>query len=233
MSLSETVFTLLHRWLLSSPGGGLWYVQAILCMLAILWLLNNRRGSYGGMTAILTVTYLASRVISTNFTELSTVVFPKEYYSLNFLCMGIYFMLGIGLAHYIVRKNVTDQKAIWYLIALIAVQAVVYMIKADSSSSLQTFLLSIMTICTMVLLFLFSYRWKLPIKRETSERLRKMSSIIYFIHFTVIYGVKIAGRLIGVTLSPVWLFGLSAVLLTIIAAILSAPRWNRLSSKLF
>lgn len=172
MPLTETVSMLLHRWLLSPPGGGLWYVQAILCMLLILWLLNNRCGSYVWMTLILTVTYFATLIISTNIIELSAVVFP-------------------------------------------------------------TFLQSIFSICAMVVLFLFTYRWTLLIKRETSERMRKMSSIIYFLHITAIYVVKIAGRLIGITLSPVWLFGLCAVLLTIMSTILSAPRWSRLSKKLF
>lgn len=231
--LVETVGMLLHRWLLSSPGGGLWYVQAILCMLVILWTMNNRRGGYACMTVALLVTSITMRVITRNFADVAQTIFPKDYYTLNFLNSGIYFMLGIELAAHMGKKPDKHVNAAWFAGALVLLQTITSLMKKGDTPVILTMLSSLLTMCVILALFLFAYHWMLPIRKETSIRLRKMSTIIYFTHFTAIYGVKIVGKLLGLTLTSGWLFAASAVLLTVMALILTMPRCNALVRKLF
>lgn len=103
-SVHNVLFQLGDRLMISSPGGGLWYVQAVLWMLVILYLLNNRTHSLLIFTWSLCVLYVFNVVVSkcadagNEFQLIKQVIFPEDYSNLNFVFNGVFFPVGMVLA---------------------------------------------------------------------------------------------------------------------------------------
>lgn len=224
---------LLLRWVISSPGGGLWYVQAILCLLVILWVLNNKKHTTLVVTIMLTATYLFSKVIGRFSTSTETIkgiydtLFANDYNALNFLFNGAFFMLGMQL-----RKVSLAWKSSTALtagsLAVFVLTGIVYLLDSPLSD------LAVISIIRVLSLFIFTLHVHVNLSGAWSKRLRTMSTMIYFLHFTAIYGVKILLKICASqkSVSSLVLFLITAGLLTLGTLVLSGMK-GKLLKKLF
>lgn len=221
------------RWILSSPGGGLWYVQTILCIVLILIFFNNKRHSTLVLTIVLAISYLLSRCVlryneqSEFLTGIKESIFPNEYNSLNFVCQGIFFMLGIQLKKVMsFVKSTKSMSIISLVIFFVTCLPVCFYSKISN--------MAIVCVLRVVSLFVFTSCVYTSISEKNTKRIRAMSTMIYFMHFTIIYVVKFFLIICFPEQSrfSVMLFLITSVILTIISFILSGKKW-RLLKKIF
>ena len=206
----------LHVWFVSSPGGGLWYIQSILFLLIILYL----DGSKTHIPYVAAVFFILSCVPDSllllsehdsfvnNVTKLYNEIFITE---LNFAWWGLYFLLGLFFGYSgfklgmvsVIKKYKTHLLVLFYVI-----YASVYVVYGD------ILLLHILKIIVSVLLFSFTIiNTELHISESKSVFIRKMSTVIYFSHFSFIYAVQVVFKVFDMNI------GNSATLAWIIASI--------------
>lgn len=196
LSVSEAFASKLHLLLVESPGGGLWYVEALLWILVIIWF------SYKGRTSIkLYMIFSATLFLIQGLwssVDHGGVVLSQlraAYYQVflserSFFFYGIYFFVGFFLE----RNKSKIIKKLWLYIAL---QCFLYFLFAVFNSLTAyawiTVGQQIAKICISVCWFLMAY----CIESERISRCwlvqnaRLMSTIIYFTHFLAIYGIKV------------------------------------------
>ena len=189
----------LHVWLVSSPGGGLWYVQAVLLLLMLLYLSGKEKY----IPYFVAIFFLLSCIpdflplfkncdIIRNMINIYNDIFITE---LNFVWWGIYFLLGLlfGYLKYnpfiigVVKKNIFPILILFYII-----HVSVFIIIGDG------LLLHILKIIVSVLLFMFAISRRNNFDESKSLHIRKMSTIIYFTHFSVIYAIQSIFKILNI-----------------------------------
>lgn len=195
-SVSEAFASKLHLLLVESPGGGLWYVEALLWILVIIWF------SYKGRTSIkLYMIFFATLFLIQGLwssVDHGGVVLSQlraAYYQVflserSFIFYGIYFFIGFFLE----RNKSKIIKKLWLYVAL---QCFLYFLFAVFNSLMAYAWIAvgqqIAKFCISVCWFLIAY----CIESESISRCwlvqnaRLMSTIIYFTHFLAIYGMKV------------------------------------------
>lgn len=236
-SVHNVLFQLGDRLMISSPGGGLWYVQAVLWMLVILYLLNNRTHSLLIFTWSLCVLYVFNVVVSkcadagNEFQLIKQVIFPEDYSNLNFVFNGVFFPVGMVLA------RPEDGKAKKFLKKncwkLFAGTVIIWFLQGHFRYNMATAVLwALVNILRVVSLFLCAQRLQIGISPHSGIKMRKMSTRIYFLHFTVIYFVKICSKIVGYSLNEFSLFITCAAILTVVSYALDFDKLSW-SKKLF
>jgi len=189
----------LHMLAVESPGGGLWYVQALLWLLLILIITYRNEGQLKWYLSVAAVFYVIQGLWSSS----TGPVFPAAhaaYYSVflserGFLFYGFYFFLGIVLAQ---KKEWLSLKLPYCLTAL----AVLYCGYALLDAAEQTMPVALIKHCTKGGIALTWFLTALNVKNEwvsagwLRAHSRLMSTIIYFTHFLAIYGMKIVLRVL-------------------------------------
>ena len=223
-----------HRLLVSSPGGGLWYIQAILSMLVILYIINNRKHGLEAFTLILVILYVFNTIISKCSTENEFLyyvkghLFHKEYSALNFVFNGAFFLVGMVLSKYKDCKAAAIiLKYRWIIFGCMIVMW--FAQAAIEFTPINTTFWAFGNILRITTLFLCAMNLQIGINPKVGAKMRGMSSRIYFLHFTVIYLVKICMRIIGIQYDGIILFILSAMMLSIVSYILDSQRlkWTK------
>ena len=91
---------------------------------------------------------------------------------------------------------------------------------------------ALVNILRVVSLFLCALRLQIGISPHSGIKMRKMSTRIYFLHFTVIYFVKICSKIVGYSLNEFSLFITCAAILTVVSYALDFDKLSW-SKKLF
>lgn len=230
--LQMVLYQLGQRLLVSSPGGGLWYIQAILSMLIILYIMNNRRHGMEAFTLILVTFYVFNTIISKCSTENEFMyyvkghLFPKEYSALNFVFNGAFFLVGMVWSKYKDCKVATI--ILEYRWIILGSTIFLWFVQSEFTP-INTVLWAFGNILRITTLFLCAMNLQIGIAPKVGAKMRSMSSRIYFLHFTVIYLMKICMRIIGIQYDGMILFILSAMVLSIVSYILDSQKlkWTK------
>ena len=91
---------------------------------------------------------------------------------------------------------------------------------------------ALVNILRVVSLFLCAQRLQIGINPRSCIKMRKMSTRIYFLHFTAIYFVKICSKIVGYSLNEISLFITCAAILTVVSYALDFDKLSW-SKKLF
>ena len=187
----------LRLWLVSSPGGGLWYIQTILIILVILYI--DRKKEH---IALFTIISLILSFVPNIFERLCKGLSPlKEIYDfyyrafltdLNFVWWGVFFLIGISLAIY---GEFVILKIRKFKIPCLAFSYVIYIFIYSIIG--KGVVLHGLKILVSIFIFINVLHFRLEINPITSVAFRKMSTIIYFTHFTFIYAIQILFKLLG------------------------------------
>lgn len=220
-SVQIVLFQLGKRLLISSPGGGLWYVQAILWMLGILYLLRNRMCNLQIFAWSLCALYVFNVVVSkcadagNEFQLIKQVIFPVGM---------VLARPEDGKAKKFLKKNC------W---KLFAGTVIIWFLQGHFRYNMATAVLwALVNILRVVSLFLCAQRLQIGISPHSGIKMRKMSTRIYFLHFTVIYFVKICSKIVGYSLNEFSLFITCAAILTVVSYALDFDKLSW-SKKLF
>lgn len=187
----------LKLWIVSSPGGGLWYIQTVLILLLILYIGGNKKhiATYTIIGTLLTLIPSLCEQLKDKvylFDRIQTAYFDVFLTELNFLWWGAYFLIGIVLA---IRGanfiNLFARHRKLYFVISYCIYIFVYFMCGKN------IVLQSMKLLVSVILFITILNLRLSINSEISINLRKMSTIIYFSHFTFIYIVQIVFKFIG------------------------------------
>ena len=191
VELTQSLLSHIHAWIVSSPGGGLWYVQAIIAI-CLLLLISNSKKYFASISLALGVFYFSVPVIDYFQPRNAAVGYLVGLYDsifidkLNFAFQGFIFVLGIFLATssgvvLLNRLNGKTFSALFITYLLADVFLADYMRVAAKA----IFLLCAVNIFAILL----SVHSKCGAQKNV--HMRKASSIIYFSHFLFIYAIKV------------------------------------------
>ena len=194
----SSVFNQLHSWIVSSPGGGLWYIQAALMILVLLYF-DGKKEHIRIYTIVAFFLSLIPSVVdqlknnAVIFERIETTYNKMFLTDLNFIWWGVYFLIGLSLAMYggNVIEKLSKHRMVWFALSY-ATYVFIYFMFGKS------IILQAMKIFVSIIIFITILTSKLNIKSEISVVFRKMSTIIYFTHFTFIYFVQVLFKLLGI-----------------------------------
>lgn len=218
-SFAENLFDKIRYWLASSPGGGLWYVQAVLILVLFLCIMGRNAFE----NRIVTVTFFfimlgigcdaAYNIAETSqfYTRIVSLYEDIFISRLNFAFYAEYFLCGIILNRYV--KRMPDKRT---LIVSVLILYIAYLVTGERGGNWFFLFAFIKTILAVVLFFML-----LNIESKfcdiTILKIRKLSGIVYFTHFASIYAVKIIYSFMGIDYGShctiAW--GICCVMLTI------------------
>lgn len=212
----NAVLLRLHYWLVSSPGGGLWYVQTILILLLILKLNHKRKYRCILFWSLCILSMVPSTVdILATYSDTAVVV-VREYNryfltDLNFVWNGLYFLAGIELAH----LQIKNERIKGIIVFLILLMIKVVLSEAGVAHSFGR----ILNMLISAAIFMILFTTDAPYSKELSQRIRKASTIIYFTHILVKYMVQFAFKLLHQPETNM-VFLISSIILSIYAYIM-------------
>ena len=224
MDKQEVVSSLIyhvHYWLVSSPGGGLWYVQTLIILCCLL-MLTNKSWYHKLLTCVLIAgnfVYLLmseGRITSEWFAKLHEGYYSMFLTNCNALVSGAPFLLGFLLA-----KNWKQKKPLYMGIGAFTIWGIYVLINITNWYG-KSILMSIIEMFFVVVLFCFLLSTKASYSHQFSIVMRKMSTIIYFTHFSAIYAVKVLFQLLDVNGNnrSMLLFFVTSLVLTLYSLII-------------
>ena len=218
MTFSQSLKSMALRWLVTSPGGGLWYIQAILII--ILLMLITDKKSY---RIVLTVIFVGLSVVP------SVAVIPDQgvlkliLESHTFLWDSLYFLAGILIGEkgtQWLKRNIC-----------ICVFAVTLLIKVVLLANNILWFNRIVNMIMAAALFGILFGITASVSYERSLQIRRWSTIIYFTHMTVKYGVNIGLGMLKID-KPNIGFAISLIILLIYAVVVDKYARNKKIYKL-
>lgn len=200
----------IHNWIVSSPGGGLWYVQALLIMLIILYYCDKHRSKkIVGIAVGLLVCFFIPDILK--FIKLPLVdLVVGTYNSIflttnNFVWWGIYFFIGILLNESRFKEKYSCFKVSYQWMIVIAIY-LIYMCVYWIFGKKFLIVSHLLKLIIVGIVFITTLNTKLNLKVESSLYMRKMSAIIYFTHFTLVYAFQFLFKIIGISLETNYTF---------------------------
>ena len=193
-SIVSTLIDKVKMLLATSQGGGMWYVQSVLIISVILYIIKKKRlNTY--FTAIYFVLAILAITCDAIFELSNTFVWAKnicETYTrfflsrLNFVFYGIYFFEGL------ICTKLQRKKSLRKLLCVgtLAYGGYCYF---EMLGGYYVFLGHVLKLIIPVVLFLILTTMQGPENAKftkAARSLRQTSTIIYFTHFTLVYGFR-------------------------------------------
>lgn len=188
----------LHLFLVESPGGGLWYVEAILwiCLIVRLSYKNNKK--YLIVSGILYLIQGIWSIEGLKFVSILKNMYFKVFLSeRTFIFYGVYFFIGIFIA-------LNLKKTISSPIRLFLLQLILYVAFAITNLKVELYLLAITNHLIKGIIAINWFLIALNISNDSIPNCwlkynsRKLSTIIYFTHFMAIYFVKVVYKILNI-----------------------------------
>lgn len=181
------LWNLIHHTLVESPGGAQWYTYSCIMMLLILWICCRKKNYHITLFIVFFLTYLFGSVFMLDIFK----QFPPRVWYDKLLCsdrnilhFGVYFMLGYVIS--IENKTLEYRKLVQ---AFVYIELFVYIFFGlflyKRTSVAMTLIFSLLKLMGVYCLFELSLHIK-SIAFDT-VLLRKMSTVIYFTHYTLVY----------------------------------------------
>ncbi len=186
-------------WLVSGPGGALWYVQAILVLVPILMISGEKRYRYG-----IVALSIALSIVPSIVGNLDNPVADYVLHSRMFLWHGYYFLIGLFVGENWKKGFSKLMSASIFIAGLILL--VVNFVTAWNVPIAHLFRL-----LAVVGLFSFLLSIAAPYSMDMSLRFRRYSTIIYFTHITLKYAVQMGFKVLHIPEST-WVFVISVII---------------------
>lgn len=187
MQARQALVEQLHSWLVSSPGRALWYVQAILILLLVLWVSNERKYLFGLTVAGAVLTFVIpcleaaaalNNQAAAGALEAYRRIFITEH---NFVFYGVFFVGAILAA----IDGVFDADRRGACLLVMAVAVAVTVLARNTA---------FFAVAKRVSMLLFSFaafglllHGRAPYSQAVSLRFRELSTLFYFTHIPVKY----------------------------------------------
>ena len=191
----------LHLLLVESPGGGLWYVEALLwiCLIVRLSYRNNKNlKNYLIIGGILYLIQGAWNLEGLKFASVLKNMYFKVFLSeRTFVFYGVYFFIGIFIALNL-KKAISSPTRFFLLQVILYVAFAITNLKVDYIG---------IAITNQLIKGFIAVNWFLIALNISNNSIpncwlkynsRKLSTIIYFTHFTVIYFVKVVYKILNI-----------------------------------
>lgn len=239
VSLSTALWTKIHGLLVESPGGGLWYIEAVFWILAIVFFTNRFVKNSNVYLAVFAVFYLIGGLWGNHggaiLEQLRTAYYTVFVSERTFFFYGVYFFAGVFFYH---RKDHIQKKPILYLMGMAVFYALFVMCNKLPLVSWVVFARQIVKICISVCWFLLAY--SVQVKRQSDcwivHNARRMSTIIYFTHFLAIYGIKVCFKVFSIDFNSHCTLAcilVSALLLSYCFVLIRVDKHKRIIGKLY
>lgn len=201
----------LHLLLVESPGGGLWYVEALLWMIVVVFFTYKKPSDLTVYWVVSIVLYLLRAIWTLNdfaggaFAWLHKVYFSVFLSERTFFFYSIYFFTGILLFRH---QNNTNKLSIKSMLLIGASLGGIFGISHYAQEGL---LVSLISLCIklfiIVVVFLLSAKlFKGEQNNFIIANARTISTVVYFTHFLAIYIIKIVFRVLGIEYDSIVLF---------------------------
>lgn len=188
------LFSKFHQILTESPGGGLWYIYALFWIMLILYIFyKSKKDLFKFLLIFATLYYLKALwglsvfdgTIISKIKNIYDTIFVSER---TFLFHAIFFFIGMVLA--LSRGLTVNVKKL--LCAQVLFYAAYISLEAFQDNWFGVILFQTFRILITVVYFMIAYNLPPNIIRNTfiQKNARKMSTIIYFTHFTAIYAMR-------------------------------------------
>lgn len=201
----------MHLLFVESPGGGLWYVEALLWMIVIVYFTYRKPSDLSVYWVASIVLYLLRAVWTMNdfaggvFSWLHKVYFSLFLSERTFFFYSIYFFTGILLFQY---QNYTKKICVKSMLFIVASLGGIFGISHYAEEGLWV---SLITLCIklfiVVAVFLLSTKlFKGEQNNFIIVNARTISTVVYFTHFLAIYVIKVVFRVFGIEYNSIVLF---------------------------
>lgn len=191
----------LHLLLVESPGGGLWYVEALLwiCLIVRFTYKNDENlRNYLIVGGILYLIQGAWNLEGLEFASILKSMYFKVFLSeRTFIFYGVYFFIGIFIALNL-KKAISSPTRFFLLQVILYVTFAITNLKVDYIG---------LAITNQLIKGFIAVNWFLIALNISNNSIpncwlkynsRKLSTIIYFTHFTAIYFVKVVYKILNI-----------------------------------
>lgn len=233
INLWEAIRELLHRLIVQSPGGGLWYVYSVLIGLGLLgggYKLCGRK-VFELLFIISIITYILGIIMFNSHYINSDVLDNYKscfYDNRNIIFFGVYYFGGIHLA---LKSGRFKMKHLRLKGSIIGAT---YIISGLLSIFFQNFNIyfafSVIKVLCVYCLLIFSINISTLIEIN-SKRIREVSTAIYFIHYTFVYVFLFANKYFNIRNKESAIFCMITTI--VFALILTSKRLEKVYSLLF
>ncbi len=210
----------------SSPGGGLWYVQSLLILLILLRLVRFN-GSTHSLFILIVIFGIFALLCDSIFDLSGYVNWASEICNsyncifvsrLNFVFYGVYFLLGGGLYRF--QRNINLQCSALLLISMYIIYCVCECLGGYIVFVSHFFKLFIPIV--ILLICVKASEYNIVSCSSFSSYCRDASSIMYFLHFSLVYAFGLLSKILGVSYEAncTVFFFCSIILLNVICLIL-------------
>lgn len=195
-NLNDIILYRLHLWAVSSPGGGLWYIQAVIILTMILCISNKRTYRWCVFAASLMLFVCSMWLGAENANSPVIQILANGYNRIflttkNFAVRGVYYVFGLCLSEYCELFEGINLK--WKMICLMIAEGLYIFLAANQNP-----VALLLQLPVAMTLFIVTLSAKANYSPEVSMNFRKTSAIIYFTHIPVKYAVQFAFALIGI-----------------------------------
>ena len=191
----------LHLLLVESPGGGLWYVEALLWICLIVRFTYKNDENLRNYLIIGGILYLIQGTWNLEGLEFASIL-KSMYFKVflserTFIFYGIYFFIGIFIA-------LNMKKMISSPIRLFLLQVILYVAFAVTNLKVDYIVIAM---TSQLIKGFIAVNWFLIALNISNDSIpncwlkynsRKVSTIIYFTHFTAIYFVKFVYKILNI-----------------------------------
>ncbi len=233
MQAKQALVEQLHSWLVTSPGRALWYVQAILILLLVLWVSNERKYLVGVTVAGAVLTFVlpcleAAAALNNQAAADALAAYKRVFITEhNFVFYGV-FVTGAILAA-IDGLFDADRKGVCLL--LMAVAVVVTILARNTA---------FFAIAKRVSMLLFSFaafglllQSRAPYSQAVSLRFRALSTMFYFTHIPVKYMFQLLFQKLRIDNSLLVYCATLAALLVYSGCVMALKKRSAAANRLF
>lgn len=184
-SISDILMYRLHFWAVSSPSGGLWYIQAAI-LLTIILCISNKRAFHWGVFTVSFILFCCSMLLGIQNIHSNIINGYNRIFltTNNFALRGVYFVLGFCLSEY---SELIERISLKWKIGCLFVAEGLYVLLAANQKSVAL----LIQLVVAVALFIVTLSAKANYSLELSKYFRKTSNIIYFTHIPVKFAVQL------------------------------------------
>lgn len=196
------ILFVVHRLLVQSPGGGLWYVYTALISVWVLKITSKHISMEKGIvsiTVLSTVLFFFANFVVVAYPQSEAVLLYQKIMisDANFIFFSVYYFVGVMIGFY--KEKIyfgldINVVCIFLILAYVWYGFFMY-VTTDALSSL---IFSVLKIFTVVALFLISVKVSSYIRIDT-RGIRKLSTATYFFHMTFVFLFRAFQKVVPIT----------------------------------
>lgn len=201
----------LWRWIVTSPGGPMWYLQSLLLTLCILYFIyrpNKLNAILVGFFILFSFPYICTLpALKDSMLRILYDGYKERFTTQSFLFRGFWIIWGMKVRRVIDDRSFIKKPTLILLLMGIAIATL------QSEFSFNRWMYALTPICLVIYISAFFVKMKmLTVRMVSTVVIRKLSIVVFYIHFAVIYIVKFGSKLLGKELGFTSLFIITSFL---------------------